>query len=135
MITTAMLAHEAGFLAEVVKLHEKKIEAAYEAAEAAEEAFAGVFGCFPWEAPEYATGWTAAMKKVEALKEEPGYYWTESRIHDLSLLIGASGETLSLRTGMYGWKFCGPMPPPHATVSPWIAKTVGAPYVGAAMAA
>ncbi len=128
-MTAKKMALELAALKAAITAHHMKIDKAYEAQAAAEVAFCEVFGFEPWEAPEFAPGWTAAKAVVEALKDESGYFWAWSRVQDLEMMLGKQGEQLRFVTEPtqewacgYVWILGGETPKASETIAPWVAE-------------
>lgn len=124
---TAEMVHEMTFLGAAIKTHRERIAKAWEAEAEAAIAFEEAWGFSPWEAPEYAPGWSAARAKVEALSEETGYFWAVSRYGDLEHLTGSNGGTLPLVSppasewaSARSWVLRGETPKAHPSVGPWV---------------
>lgn len=101
MTTLSPLAAEYKALKSAVAAHRAKIDAAYEVAEEAKE-WAGLpvrggiyqidFKKDSWRYP----GLHVALQNLEALRDDDGFYWAESRLVDLERVLGLgfSNQTL-----------------------------------------
>lgn len=130
MLTTMQktaLVNELAVLRSAIATHQARISDAVDVCDAAEIAFVDGFGFLPWEAPEYAVGWSAARAVVDSLRDERGYFWADSRVRDLEMIL-ESGRLVSDPTAdwstAYVWGI-GNMPKAHAVVGPWVLGLFG----------
>ncbi len=127
MSTTNSLVSEMSTLRAAVRAHKTRLDNACEVRDLAIEA-AGipvVYGRYDinldkdaWRYPSVAE----AVRVVEALKDDNGYFWACSRLSDLENLLGVSVAQLPLRTDdNYVPLFRGNVPEAHGSVSVFVA--------------
>jgi len=95
------LACEYRTLKTAIEAHRAKIDAAWEVAEEAKE-FAGLpkqHGLYQFDFKKDSWRYPSmhlALQQLEVLKDDDGFYWAESRLRDLELLLGLGGNRQTL---------------------------------------
>lgn len=122
-----VLSNELATIRAAIAAHEARIQVEIDAADTAANAFYNTFGCEPWDATEYAVGWTAAIATVTTMRDETGYFWAMSRVRDLVLILNG-GRLVHKSTESWGdWHVVGlgTMPRSDASVGPWVSSVFG----------
>lgn len=119
MTTLSPLAREYQALKTAIAAHRAKLDAAWEVAEDAKE-FAGLpkqggmyvfdFKKDSWRYPSMHL----ALQQYEALKDDDGFYWAESRLRDLEMILGMGGNRQTLIP------FDITIPPVHPSVAAFV---------------